>query len=151
MRNPLSRFFDHPAAASDDAGQPSLQVAACTILLELAYADGEFTEPEQRFLVQALSRHFGLDGDAATALIEAADRRRRAAIDDFALTQEIVHGYDLGQKMVLAEVMWGIVLADGTVADHEAYLLRKLANLLDLEPAYLSQARRKAAEAREGS
>jgi len=46
--------------------------------------------------------------------------------------------------MVLAEVMWGVILADGELAAHETYLVRKLANLLDLEPAYLAQARTQA-------
>ena len=53
--------------------------------------------------------------------------------------------YDVGQKMVLAEIMWGLVLADGTIADREQYLTRKIANLLDLEPGYLSQAKAAAA------
>jgi uncharacterized tellurite resistance protein B-like protein len=43
--------------------------------------------------------------------------------------------------MLLAEVMWGLILADGAVAEHEAYLVRKMANLLGLEAGYLSQAR----------
>jgi uncharacterized tellurite resistance protein B-like protein len=43
--------------------------------------------------------------------------------------------------MVLAEVMWGVILADGEISRHESYLVRKLANLLDLAPAYLAQAR----------
>jgi uncharacterized tellurite resistance protein B-like protein len=37
-----------------------------------------------------------------------------------------------------------VILADGQIAQHEAYLVRKLANLLDLEPAYLAQARKAA-------
>jgi uncharacterized tellurite resistance protein B-like protein len=48
--------------------------------------------------------------------------------------------------MLLAEVMWQIILADGEVSDHEAWLARKLAHLLDLAPAYLSEARKKAAD-----
>jgi uncharacterized tellurite resistance protein B-like protein len=40
--------------------------------------------------------------------------------------------------------MWGVILADGKIAEHEAYLVRKLANLLNLEPGYLAQARRAA-------
>jgi uncharacterized tellurite resistance protein B-like protein len=46
----------------------------------------------------------------------------------------------------LPEVMWGLILADGVVAEHEAYLVRKMANLLGLEAGYLSQARAQAAE-----
>jgi uncharacterized tellurite resistance protein B-like protein len=43
--------------------------------------------------------------------------------------------------------MWGLVLADGKIAEREDYLTRKISNLLDLEPAYLSSAKAKAAEA----
>ena len=50
--------------------------------------------------------------------------------------------------MVLAELMWGVILADGELATHETWLLRKLGHLLELEPGYLSEARRAAAERR---
>jgi uncharacterized tellurite resistance protein B-like protein len=70
------------------------------------------------------------------------------SIDHFQFTRLINEQFDLGQKMVLAEVMWGVILADGHIAEHEAYLVRKLANMLDLEPGYLTQARR--AASREG-
>jgi hypothetical protein len=46
--------------------------------------------------------------------------------------------------MVLAEVMWGVILADGQIATHEGWLVRKLAHLLELEPGYLAEARRAA-------
>jgi uncharacterized tellurite resistance protein B-like protein len=45
--------------------------------------------------------------------------------------------------------MWGLVLADGVVAEHEQYLTRKIANLLDLKPGYLSEAKKNAAAAGE--
>lgn len=123
----------------------NLAVAACALLLELAHADGEFTAGERSLIQQAMSRHFGMD-DALTAEVMAiADTERRKSIDHFQFTREINAKYDLGQKMVLAEVMWGVILADGTIAEHEAYLVRKMANLLDLEPGYLSQARKSAA------
>jgi uncharacterized tellurite resistance protein B-like protein len=40
--------------------------------------------------------------------------------------------------------MWGLVAADGQIASHEAYLVRKISNLLDLEPGYLNAAKKKA-------
>jgi len=42
----------------------------------------------------------------------------------------------------MAELMWQVVLADGVLETQESYLMRKLANLLKLEPAFLAQARR---------
>jgi uncharacterized tellurite resistance protein B-like protein len=47
--------------------------------------------------------------------------------------------------------MWGLVFADGELSDHEDYLMRKLANLLDLEVGYLSEARRRAENGSEGT
>jgi len=41
--------------------------------------------------------------------------------------------------------MWGVILADGRLSDHETRLVRKMASLMELEPAYLAEARRAAA------
>ena len=139
------------AGASDAADAPPgagpvdpVHLAACTLLLEVAHADGEFTDDERVHLEGVLERHFQLPPSAGRRLMEAADEERRAAIDHYRFTSVLKESYDLGQKMVLAEVMWGLVLADGVVAEHERYLTRKIANLLDLKPGYLSAAKRKA-------
>ena len=88
-----------------------------------------------------LERHFALPGEAGRRLIELADEERRRSIDHYHFTSILRDRYDVGQKMVLAEVMWGLVLADGQIAEREQYLTRKIANLLDLEPGYLSTAK----------
>jgi uncharacterized tellurite resistance protein B-like protein len=145
----VRRIAPAPVAASPEAPavpeRDRVQVAACALLLEVAHADEEFSPAERRHIEAALERHFGLDPATRGELIALADAERRRSVDHFQFTRLINQHYDLGQKMVLAEVMWGIILADGTVAKHESYLVRKLANLLDLEPAYLAQARRAAA------
>ncbi len=139
-----ARRLQPPPDAAPKAGRATLQLAACALLLELAHADGEFTEAEQRQIEGALARHFDLDAGTTAELLALAEAERRQSIDHFQFTRLINEQYDLGQKMVLAEVMWGVIMADGTIAEHESYLVRKLANLLNLEPGYLSQARRAA-------
>jgi len=131
--------------SGDRPGLPGVQLAACALLLELAHADGEFSERERDHIEGALRRHFGLDDELATELLALAEAERTQSIDHFQFTRLIAEQYDVGQRMVLAEVMWGVILADGQIADHEGYLIRKLGRLLDLEPAYLAQARRAAA------
>jgi len=122
-----------------------VHLAACVLLLDVAYADGTFTEEERAHLEGTLGRHFALSHEAVRALIEAAERERAAAIDHFRYTHTLHQNFDVGQKMVLAEVMWGLVLSDGAVDDHEHYLTRKISNLLELEPGYLSTAKQRAA------
>jgi uncharacterized tellurite resistance protein B-like protein len=149
MLDAIRSFVAHrmaPSAspASGPQAVPGVQVAACALLLELAYADGEFSHSERAHIQEALARHFALDETTAGELLALAAAEREHSIDHFQFTRLINDRYDLSQKMVLAEVMWGVILADGHIAEHEAYLVRKLANLLNLEPGYLAQARRAA-------
>ncbi len=139
-----------PAPAPSVSPDP-LHVAACALLLEVAHADGEFTAPERAHLESVLERHFALPAESGRRLIELAERERSGSIDHYQFTALLRDGYDLGQKMVLAEVMWGLVLADGAIAEHEHYLTRKIANLLELEPGYLSSAKAAAAKRVAGS
>ncbi|MFQ6046431.1 MAG: TerB family tellurite resistance protein [Gemmatimonadales bacterium] len=121
-----------------------LHLAACALLLELAHADEEFSPEERLHLEEALERHFALPAETARELMEIADRERRRAADLYQFTSLIARRYSVGQKMVLAEVMWRLVYADGELAKHESYLMRKVSNLLGLKPGYLAQARKNA-------
>ncbi len=162
MRDAIRAFFEQQmklntgtngAAESDPSGadgeaatdQRALHVAACALLLELAHADDEFSGLEAAHIEAVLRRHFSLDEETARELMALAEEERASAIDLYQFTRLIRSSYDLGQKTLLAEVMWGLILSDGEIARHEAYMLRKIANLLDLEPGYLSAARRRVA------
>jgi uncharacterized tellurite resistance protein B-like protein len=146
----------HERSHTEPGGTPdpvdrvdALHVAACALLLDVAHADGEFSDAEQAHLEAVLERHFGLPPESGRRLMELAERERAAAVDQYRFTALLQDSYDVGQKMVLAEIMWGLVLADGEIAEHEHYLTRKISNLLGLAPGYLSEAKSAAARARE--
>ncbi|MBR9988832.1 MAG: TerB family tellurite resistance protein [Gemmatimonadetes bacterium] len=158
MRESIRQFFAERMAPTN--GEPHgkaqarldaederqrLHVAACALLLEIAHADDTFSESEQLHIEAVMRRHFDLDEETAVALIELAEAERSKAIDLYQFTSLIRDNYDLGQKTLLAEIMWGLILTDGEVQRHEGYMLRKIANLLDLEAGYLSTARKRAA------
>ncbi len=152
MLDPLRQFIRQrrsveisrtPAESPHD----EIQLAATALLLELAYADGEFSAPERAHIESALSRHFNLELQSVQELLVLADGERRKAVDHFQFTRMISEHLDVGQRVVLAEVMYGVILADGRVDDAESVLLRKLANLLDVAPGYLTEARKRATKA----
>jgi uncharacterized tellurite resistance protein B-like protein len=136
-----------PTAAASDAASDvdPIHLAACALLLEIAWADNEFSAPEREHLEGVLARHFNLTPEEGTRLLAVADEARRNSVDHYRFTSVLRKHYDTGQKMVMAEVLWGLALADGEIAEHEHYLTRKIANLLDLEPGYLSAAKNAAA------
>ncbi len=147
MHERIRSFFSRFSSAPDDDRRPSgarLRVAACALLLEMAHADDEFSAEERRHIEAAIAEHFALPPESVRELLELAEEERRTATDLFEFTRVINEEYDEGQRMVLAEVLWRVVLADGRLSEHENYLMRKLANLLDLRPGYLAEARKRA-------
>jgi uncharacterized tellurite resistance protein B-like protein len=148
IRSLFSRQPDDRKAAIPEGVDP-VHLAACALLLEVAYADGEFSASERAHLEGVLARHFGLSAEDGQKLLAIAEDAHRRSVDHFTFTSVLLRNYDLGQKMVLAEVMWGLVLADGQVAEHEHYLTRKISNLLELQPAYLSSAKAAAERAKQ--
>jgi uncharacterized tellurite resistance protein B-like protein len=148
IRSFFSAKMEAPEATDESGettvGHPSLQVAACALLLEIAYADDEFADSERAHLENAVQRHFGLDPEMAEQLIAFADGERRKGVELHQFTRFITESYDMAQKMVLLETMWGLVYADGVVAQHETHLMRRLSHLLDVKAAYLSEAKKRA-------
>jgi uncharacterized tellurite resistance protein B-like protein len=134
-----------PQSAEDETRHDPITVAACALLLELAYADDEFTDDERAHIENALAHHFDLPRETVLEVVSLAEKQRQRSVDLYQFTRLIADRYDLGQKMLLAEVMWRVVYADGELAKHESYLMRKISSLLDLKPGYLSEARNRVA------
>ena len=145
----IQSFFQARMSADSpapDSRRPDTKLAACALLLELAYADESFTEGERQHLRGAVGRQFGLDPNDADELLELAERARAEATDLWQFTSLVKEHYSTGQKMVLLEIMWGLVSADGQLSGREEYLLRKVIGLLDVHPGYLAEVRRQAHE-----
>lgn len=132
-----------PDDAGSEPGPEELRIAACALLLEVANADDFFSAGERSHLRGLVRRHFGLKSEAADELIVLAEDRRRESVDLWGFTSLIRTHYSTGQKLVLAEAMWGLVLADGELAAREDYIMRKISQLIGLETGYLAEARKR--------
>lgn len=140
MFDSFRAFFERHPAPPDEGGK--IRVAACALLLEMAYADGTFSDAERAHVERALVESFALPEDEIQALIATAEKERREAVDLHQFTSLLTKHYDEGQRYVLAELLWRVVLADGEVSRDEDMLLHKLSRLLDLRPGYLAGIRK---------
>jgi uncharacterized tellurite resistance protein B-like protein len=146
MLDGIKSFFGTsmaPDPQQEAVPEQDIRLAACALLLELAHADEEFTDDEAQHLEGAIRRQYGLDQGQAAELIALADQERANAVDLWQFTKLIKEHYSLGQKMVLVEVMWGLVYSDGELSNREEYLMRKVCRLLDIAPGYLSDVRKR--------
>lgn len=143
FRSSMSPGAEEPR---DAESQTDIRLAACALLLELAHADDELSAEERGHIEGAVRRHFGVDAAQVERLLELAEAERKQAVDLWQFTSLIDRFYTLGQKTLLAEIMWGIVYADGELAEREHYLMRKISHLLHIQPGYLAEARQRVRE-----
>lgn len=118
-----------------------LRLATAAVLLDIAYADGQFTPAEDGNVVGFLTQRFALSPDDARELIEAADEIRKKTVDHFALTHYIRKNAPLSERIDIVKTMWRLVYSDGKLSGQEAYLVRKLADLLGLEHHVMIEAK----------
>ena len=110
-----------------------LRIATAAILLDIAYADGDFSPAEDGNVVGFLVDRFGLSAEETRELLGAADDIRKKTVDHFALTHYIRKNSPLADRIDIVKTMWRIVYSDGKLTEYEVYLVRKLADLLGLE------------------
>jgi len=132
-----------PESPDEEIDESEVRLAACALLIEIAYADDDFTSDERQHLLSAIRRQYGLDEERAEELIRLAEDARANAVDLWQFTKLIKSTYSLGQKMVLLEVMWGLVYSDGELSSHEESLMRRVCHLLDVAPGYLSDVKKR--------
>jgi uncharacterized tellurite resistance protein B-like protein len=137
----ISRILDMLAGRTSPANgtvqsrqqHDPLRLATAAVLLDIAHADGTFTPAEDGNVAAFLSDRFGLSTGDTAELVEAADEMRKNMVDHFALTHYIRKNTPLADRIDIVKTMWRLVYSDGTLTEYEAYLVRKLADLLGLE------------------
>jgi len=149
MLEPLRQFIRRRRTAKStvtpaESPHDEIQLAATALLLDLAYADGTFNPPERSRIETALSRHFNLDLPSVHELLALADAEWRQTTDRTAFTRMLCEHLEVGQRITLAEVMYGFLVVDGHIEDGNSALLKKLAELVDVPAAYLRQAKQRA-------
>jgi uncharacterized tellurite resistance protein B-like protein len=139
-------FFFEAMTREGSAVSGDLRLAACAVLLELAYADRRFADSERAHLEEMIRRQFDLDATQAAKLIELADRERADARDISQFTGLIAEGFTAEQKTALLKDMWSMVLSDGELARREEYLVGRIARLLGLGTAAVADVRKEIAD-----
>ncbi|MES2521065.1 MAG: TerB family tellurite resistance protein [Gemmatimonadota bacterium] len=123
--------LDTPAVPGD------IRVAACALLLEMAYADGRMTADERKVVTRSLTRHFGVDERGADELMQLAASQLGEATEPTSYTQQLVAEYDQDQRIMLAEMLREVASADGWLDQHEETLLGRFEMWLRVDRASL--------------
>ena len=137
VKDSLGEHAEKPEGDHDEA----IRVATAVVLLDVAYADEAMGRDEEARVVDHLRSAFDLDDDDARELMTLADQIRRETIDHWQMTSQIRNATTFDDRMEIVRAMWRIVYADGHFHQYEAYLVRKLSDLLGIEHRRMIEAK----------
>jgi uncharacterized tellurite resistance protein B-like protein len=121
------------------------RVCATALLVEAALSDGIYADIESEQIRDIVRTSFGVDEAAAANILSNAEELAETAADQHRFTN-IVKRLPLNEREQLVENLWRVVFADGEETPEEEAMVRKLADLLHVDPRASRLARRKAAD-----
>jgi uncharacterized tellurite resistance protein B-like protein len=121
------------------------RVCATALLVEIALSDGVYANIEAEKIREIIRTTFSLTGEMASRLLEEAEFRAERAADQQGFTR-VVKKLPLEERERLVENLWRVAYADGEESPDEEAMVRKLADLLAVDPRTSRLARRKAAD-----
>lgn len=141
MLSSLLRKLSGEADAALTRDESRLAVAA--LLVIAANADHVYQDSERTQIERVLAARYGLDGAAAAALRAAGEEAEKASMDLYRFTSRVKQHIAYEERAAVIEAMWRVVLADGEREMHEETLMRRVTDLLGLDPRDSIAARRK--------
>ncbi len=136
MLDAIRKLFQEEAAPtgkSDDDAEHRLQVSTCALLLEIAWADEDFSDEERDTVASLVRERFALDDASVVTLLDLARRERERSTDLYQFTRLIREELPRPERLRILEALWRVVYSDGVLEAHEDALAHKLTRLLGLK------------------
>ena len=134
----ISSDGDKKAIDDDD-----YRLSAAALLIHVAASDDSFDDAERRVLLDALTQRFDVEAEEAEALIEAAVKADREAIDLYQFTSMVNRALDDEGKKKLVEVLFLIGYADGKLTEFEDNIVWRASELLHVSTQDRTEIRRR--------
>ena len=106
------------------------QLAVASLMITTAIHDGEFDDVEKDEILKLLKNYYDLDDKRLTSLFDASLELVDNANDIQQFTSKINNVLNDDEKLMIVEMIWKIVIADGRIDDYENAIVRKLSGLL---------------------
>ncbi len=109
------------------------QVATAALLIEIAKADGDFSDDERKRIIDLMKKEFSLDDKCVNELLELSEQKVRDSISVYEFSSVINENFTQQEKLELLKNLWRIVYEDGKLDSHEDRLIKIIGSTLNLE------------------
>jgi uncharacterized tellurite resistance protein B-like protein len=120
------------------------RLAIAALLVIAAHADHSYDDAERLQIERVLAARYGLDQATAAKLRADGEAAEAAAMDLYKFTSLIKATIPYEERATVLEALWRVVLTDNVREVHEETLMRRVTDLLGLDPRESVDARRRA-------
>ena len=142
MINLLRNFFENKEI--DQNSEDSNLELLCGLMIEAANSDGDIGAEEIKKIRETLINIFKENPDKVDSVLEQSIKNSNNSKSLYYYSSKINKNYSDEKKILLIEILWEIVLADGQVHDYESSIIRRLSGLLYISDINSGNARKRA-------
>ena len=146
MINMLKRMFGSSVAAAAPVRDIDPHLAAATLMVEAALADGVYANIESDRIAMILLESFNFDADRVDKILEEAEELADSLTDTYSMTSRAKTLSEV-ERLGIIEGLYLVSLADGERCAFEDSYIRHVASLIHVDDVSRAKAR-KGAEAR---
>ena len=142
MLNSLKNFFQQ-AEKSHQSNTDHLRLLS-GLMIEAANIDGHVDQKEVNKISKVLIDTFNEEPSAVEEELKKCLNELGEHKSFHSFTSQINQSFSNEKKIILLEILWEIILADGKVHDFESNLIRRLAGLLYISDINCGNAKKRA-------
>lgn len=117
----------------DESTDKKIQVATAAVLVEMAKADGDFSEDERHHIIKALQNTFKLDKVCVKELINLSEKKLEKGLGIYEFTSIINNNFSRSEKLELIEDLWKIIYTDDKLDKYEDRLVKLIGAMLNVD------------------
>lgn len=110
-----------------------IKTATCVLLIELARADGDFSEDEKLLITDLIKNKYSLSSQSVTELLQYSEMKRQESLDFYQFTSIIDSSFSREEKFDLMINLWQLVYSDNILDKYEDHFIKKIGGLLNLD------------------
>jgi uncharacterized tellurite resistance protein B-like protein len=120
-------------ASSSKTHSKKYQVASAALLVEIAKADGDFSDDERNRIINTMQKNFNLTNECVKDLIELSEEVVKDSISVYEFTSVINDHFNKNEKLQLLNNLWKVVYTDGKLNQYEDRLIKIIGSTLNLD------------------
>ena len=113
--------------------QKQLQIATAALFVEMAKADGEFSEEERDQVIESLQKQFVLDTEYVNDLVELSKSKLQDSVSLYEFSTIINDHFSKDDKMELLKNLWRLIYTDKKLDKYEDRLIKIIGGMINIE------------------